>query len=340
MPLIPASIWKIITAAAALKILGPDFRFQTNFYQNHTGDLYIQGRGDPFLVSEEIAVIYQQLKTRDTMPIQRIILDNTAFELTTSQPAGSGRSLNPYDAQNSALAVNFNTIHIIKNTSGTISSAEEQTPTLPIMREAGATLKPGKHRIPLNQEPTQALLYVTQLFQALGPGTTANGQGLIIRQVPPELEPLYSHSSTKKLTTLIAELMLYSNNYIANQLFLTIGAVVSGYPATWEKGQLALQAFLADDLHLNPEEFRVMEGSGLSRQNMITPRAMIVVLDYFQDYADLLPNHQGHRVKSGTLRGVYSYAGYFVKLKKLEPFVIMLNQPRNTRDRIFKLLKN
>ncbi|OKY75133.1 MAG: hypothetical protein BM485_09135 [Desulfobulbaceae bacterium DB1] len=51
---VPASILKIVTALGALHILGPDFRFHTEFYLSPDNDLYIKGFGDPFLTSEEI----------------------------------------------------------------------------------------------------------------------------------------------------------------------------------------------------------------------------------------------------------------------------------------------
>ena len=59
--LIPASIVKIPLAQVALTALGESFRFETHFFRNSAGDLLIRGLGDPFLVSEEIAQIAQQL---------------------------------------------------------------------------------------------------------------------------------------------------------------------------------------------------------------------------------------------------------------------------------------
>jgi len=59
---IPASTWKIATASLAFHILGENFRFQTYFYQDDRGRLFIQGKGDPFLTSEEISRIIPNLK--------------------------------------------------------------------------------------------------------------------------------------------------------------------------------------------------------------------------------------------------------------------------------------
>src|SRR5262245_48134657 len=50
-PFVPASVTKIVTAWLALDVLGGDYRFQTRFYLDDNRVLYIQGGGDPFLVS-------------------------------------------------------------------------------------------------------------------------------------------------------------------------------------------------------------------------------------------------------------------------------------------------
>ena len=44
-------------------------------------------------------------------------------------------------------------------------------------------------------------------------------------------------------------------------------------------------------------------------------------------------------MKSGTLKGVYSYGGYFLDNKDLDCFVLILNQERNTRERVLKELE-
>jgi D-alanyl-D-alanine carboxypeptidase len=81
------------------------------------------------------------------------------------------------------------------------------------------------------------------------------------------------------------------------------------------------------------------EGSGLSRKNTVTPVAMLAVLDTFHPFADLLQEKDGHRIKTGTLEGVYSLAGYLSSGNGLESFVIILNQRKNTRDAVFARLQ-
>ena len=126
------------------------------------------------------------------------------------------------------------------------------------------------------------------------------------------------------------------NNFVANQLFLTIGAHIYGQPATWQKSQQALSNFLLQNIGIAATDFRIIEGSGLSRQTVITPNAMHAVLKAFTPYRTLLPKENRSFIKSGTLKGVYCYAGFNVLGSNTYPFVIMLNQARNARDLILK----
>ncbi|MCK5231379.1 MAG: D-alanyl-D-alanine carboxypeptidase [Desulfobulbaceae bacterium] len=336
---IPASILKIATACAALEILGHDFRFETRFYQNNENDLYIQGFGDPALTSEEISMIMDALKEKNVHYIRNIVLDDSLFE-TAAGPDGSGRHLDPYDAKNSALAANFNTVHITVSQKGTVRSAEPQTPTLALMKKLGKGLKPGTYRLNISNDEQNITRHTGELFRAIQKKKNIPGQGQIIHfHVADNLTPIYIHRSSKKLTSLIESLMLYSNNYIANQIFLACGAKQSGYPATWEKGRNALTRYLHKELGIDKEAVKIYEGSGLSHKNKITPRAMIKILEIFRPNYKLLPLAGNRRVKSGTLTKVFSYAGYFMTGRQPDSFVLILNQDKNQRDRLLDLLE-
>ncbi|MEA2082734.1 MAG: D-alanyl-D-alanine carboxypeptidase [Thermodesulfobacteriota bacterium] len=338
--LAPASIIKIATACAALEILGPDFRFETQFYHNRENDLYIRGFGDPALTSEEISKIIDVLKEKNVHQIRNILLDDYLFDIAVD-PDGSGLRLNPYDAVNSALAVNFNTIHIMVSQEGAVRSAEPQTPTLPLMKKLGKGLKPGVYRLNISTDRKNITRHTGELFQAIQKKKKIPGNGRIIHShVPDDLTPVYIHRSSKKLDSLIESLMLYSNNYTANQLFLTCGAKQSGYPATWAKGRNALAEYLDKELGIDEKSVKIDEGSGLSRKNRVTPRAMIKILEAFRPYYMLLPLADNRRVKSGTLTGVFSYAGYFLTDKQPDSFVLILNQDKNQRDRLLDILEN
>ena len=341
---VPASIIKIATTLAALEILGPAFRFETSFFLDTRDNLYIKGMGDPFLISEEVGAIIRKLKELGCKRINNIYLDNTAFDIKTTADGG-GSSENPYDAQNTALAVNFNTVNVEKSKAGNVTSAEEQTPTLPLMAELAEKVTPGIHRINISWKDTAGgdsaiSQYAGELFRAFQKSENVHGDGKIeLRKAPDILRPFYIHQSSKTLEDIIGPLMLYSNNFIANQIFLAVGAVKHGYPATWEKGRMAVAGYLHGNFNLTGSEMKIIEGSGLSRRNRISPHAMIQLLDSFRPHSHLLPRENGMLLKSGTLNKVYSYAGYFVGSERMDSFVLMLNQGRNTRNKVLLELK-
>ena len=340
---VPASIIKIATALAALEILGPSYHFETSFYRDSLNNLYIKGYGDPFLVSEEIEAIVRKLKELGWAEINDIYLDNTAFDLE-GYTEGSGFSDNPYDAQNSALAVNFNTINIAVEKSGRVVSAEEQTPTLELMSKLAKGLKSGIHRINIckdkNSNDSITSRYVGELFQAFQRQENIVGDGIIVRRKTPEdLVPFYTHRSSKTLEEIIGPLMLYSNNFIANQLFLLLGAHKFGYPATWKKSEKVMTDILQDRYNLSQQDFKIIEGSGLSRKNRVSPHAMMQLLDAFNPYGELLPQENSRSIKSGTLKGVYSYAGYFIENERRDSFVLLLNQEKNNRGQVLDVLE-
>jgi D-alanyl-D-alanine carboxypeptidase/D-alanyl-D-alanine-endopeptidase (penicillin-binding protein 4) len=340
---IPASIAKVATSLAALQVLGSHYRFETYFFIDDQQNLYIKGFGDPYLISEEVERIVKTLRRRGCTRIDNIYLDNSSFDIP-DQADGAGGSDNPYDARNSGLAVNFNTVNVTKDAAGRIFSAEKQTPTLPLMLELAKDLESGTHRINITMEgvggPEIISRYVGELFRAFLQKENIPVQGNIaVKKTPETISLYYRHKSSRSLTDIIPSLMRYSNNFIANQLYLAVGAEQYGYPATWEKSRKAIADIMFRDFHLPPDSIALFEGSGLSRNNRISPFAMLKLLDLFKPYSGYLPVEKERSVKSGTLKGVYSYCGYFHDNGGLDSFVLILNQKRNTRKQLLDELE-
>lgn len=341
---IPASTIKLATSLAALEILGRDFRFETRFYLDDDNNLYIQGTGDPFLTSESIEAVATALARLGIRRINTLYLDDSLFN--SDRPTdGSTTTANPYDAPNGALAVNFNALPVKVHTDGSISSGEPQTPLIPLMHEAAASLSVGQHRMNINSLNVATplplpLRYTGELFQAqFRQEHISVSDNIRQQQVPAHLVPLYIHHSSKTVEKIIEAMLHYSNNFIANQLFLAIGARISGFPASWDKSKAAVTSYLTQQLGLSTKSFTVVEGSGLSEKNRITPEAMLTLLEAFTPYKHLLARTHNTPLKSGTLTGVYCYAGYLQVDGHDSPFAILLNQPQNNRDEILQLLK-
>lgn len=125
-PFVPASVTKIVTAWLAMEVLGGDYRFQTRFYLDDDPVLYVRGGGDPFLSSEELAQLASNLVAEvGKQRLTGIVLDASYYSPDLRIP-GIEDDNEAYNALNSALAVNFNTIHAIRRGKKVIS-AEPQT---------------------------------------------------------------------------------------------------------------------------------------------------------------------------------------------------------------------
>ncbi len=334
---IPASTLKLVTGLTALETLGKDYRFKTDFYIDSSNNFYIKGYGDPYLVSEELSKIAKILKGKGLKGINQIILDATYFE--PIKVPGVSASLNPYDALNSALSANFNTIFIQKNKNGEIVSAESQTPMTELTRTLAARAPYGKSRINLADHPDESLLYVGYLFKAFLDQEGVSTSGKILKgTVSSNAKLFYQHQSSKNLDEVVQAMMKFSTNFIANQLFLILGAEKIGPPANLAKGKQIVTNFLKTNLHLS--QFNVEEGSGISRENKITPADLVKILKAFEKYRSLLPEKLDNiQAKTGTLTGVASLAGYFNSSQyQTVYFAIILNQAGNNREAIAKVL--
>jgi D-alanyl-D-alanine carboxypeptidase/D-alanyl-D-alanine-endopeptidase (penicillin-binding protein 4) len=341
-PLVPASVLKIATVLTALRILGPAYRFRTEFYTDTGDNLYIKGFGDPTLMSEEIGGIVAQLQQRGLRRVQNLYIDTSAFSLAMQVP-GQENSDNPYDAPVGPLSVNFNSVPLRKDAAGRIESGEPLTPTLPIMRQLGQGRPPGRDRVNICAQgcdpDARMAQYAGELFSALLqqasiPVVALGG----VRSVPGQgMQLLYAHHSTRTLREISQSLLHYSSNFMANLVFLSCGAQQFGYPATWNKAQQAVHRELVGQIG-NPAASQIVqvEGAGLSRQNRVTVRALLQLLGAFRPHADLLKKEHGTALKTGTLTGVYNYAGY---LPDGKAFVILLNQQANSRAAVLERLK-
>src|SRR6476620_3605591 len=129
-PFVPASVTKIVTAWLAMEVLGGDYRFETKCYLDDKRVLYVRGGGDPFLISEELAPLATELVAAiGKTPITGIVLDASYYPSNLRIP-GIENTDEAYNALNSALAVNFNTVAAVRS-GNKVRSAEMQTPITP-----------------------------------------------------------------------------------------------------------------------------------------------------------------------------------------------------------------
>ncbi len=382
---IPASIMKILTSLAALHYLGDEYRFQTRFYlssdnnnnsNNNNSDnssnndnsdnsdngnngnngnkntiLKIKGYGDPLLTSETLDKLCHELalilKSLDAVQIKGIVLDQSFFN-PDIKIDGTGNSNNPYDAFTGALCANFNSVFFkYTKTENRYITAESQTPLLPfVLKRIKASASKMKYgRVILSKKESK--LYAGMLIQYFlsKEGITITGD-VKTGNVQQKDTHIYTYKSQYDIKEIIQKLLQYSNNFTANQLFLTSGAARFYSPATVEKGAKAVTGYASEILGL--ENFKVIEGSGLSRQNRISPSDMIRVLEKFKGNHELMLSEKNERFmvplkhrgeykefyKTGTLYGIRTRCGYFKTPQGLYPFVIMINRKGTGYDQL------
>lgn len=359
--MVPASTTKLITALLALQYWGEEHRFYTDFafYPcRHQGNskcvrLQIKAYGDPFLVSEEWAVIARELaeglKANRIDKIETIALVNHWYQEPIVMP-GASSSLNPYDAINGALVANFNSLNALKNETG-FSSAEEQTPWVAaseqIVENAGLKLKPGKsERINTGADFRLNQQYAVELLQALlqQNGIATENTKLLIESAD-KAQPIFQHRhlNSRTLAEVVRPMMKYSTNFIANQIALNLAAEIYGAPATPQKVQQMFNLKLKQQFGWADGDVLFEDGAGLSRQNRINAGQLLQILQAFSPWRNLLPEvEQGVYAKSGSLIGVSTLAGYFYHRQQWMPFVFLSNQrvPYRFRNRLAKSLKS
>ncbi len=394
---VPASNVKLITTAAALRALGPDYTFKTSLYFEGgrsggtlKGNLYLKGSGDPTLVSERMWLLARAVGWRGIRRIEGdLVADDGFFEEEEERRKPEG--IAAYGAISGALSLNFNvaTLYVspgAKKGNRPIVVLDPESEYLKIENMAstgarGTRLTLRVHRADAGEQDTITLngrmplgsrtrryyvsithpwQYTARTFKTflLRRGVSLEG-GVRRGRVPPDAELLLVQES-RPLSAIIADLNKLSNNFVAEQLLRTLGAEVQGEPGSAEKGLAALRAFLWD-LGLPAGSFRLADGSGLSRRNRLSPKALVRVLGHmFGDFrlrpeyvASLsvmgvdgtaerrlggTPAERRIRVKTGLLHRVQALSGYAVTRRgETLAFSILVNDRSCGYDRIRRL---
>jgi D-alanyl-D-alanine carboxypeptidase/D-alanyl-D-alanine-endopeptidase (penicillin-binding protein 4) len=357
-PLIPASTLKILTAYMALQKWGAEHRFYTDFYL-HQGQLWVKGFGDPFITSEELELVALAIKQRlneaqQANRITQIWVDGRFF--AQQSVPGTGNQIDPYNAPVSAVAANFNTVKLRINAKGALESAEEQTPltsvaravadqrAMQVIRSKGAA----GERINLRSSRNAELHFAEILRHKLG---LTSEVGVYQGALPDGADLLYRHYNSKPLTEQLRGALYYSNNFIANQIFLMLPPVGdvsaegrNGVGRDIRASARYVQKYLRQELMWR--NFMVDEGAGLSRTNRLSAAQLLDVLRYFEPNKSMLRAYRyevnGHKVevlaKTGTLKGIRTLAGYFRLQSQDYIFSIMLTEgpPFGHREEVLR----
>ena len=374
VPVNPASVMKLVTTYAALDQLGPAFTWNTPVFTDGTlqggtlsGNLYIQGQGDPKLVVERLWLLLRRVQGLGVQTIAGdIVLDHSAFEPAALDPGSfDGEPLRPYNASADALLVNFKSVvmSFTPDRAAGVARIAYEPPlagvqmqaTVPLAAATAAMAQCGDYRASLQAdlsnpariqfsgvypaacgERVWALAYADPASYATraveGMWKEVGGKlGGRVRdgQVPAGLKPVFQASSPPLAET-IRDINKYSNNVMAQQVFLTLSLQQKG-SGTTEGSRTLLRQWWTQRIGGNSSDIPVMDsGSGLSRDARITAQGLARMLQVawasplMPELVSSLPitgidgtlkRVQGRVVgaahlKTGSLRDVAAMAGY------------------------------
>ena len=332
VPMQAASVIKLVTTYAALDLLGPAYTWATPVFVEGavragvlSGNVYIQGQGDPKLVLERLWLLLRRLQGIGIARIQGdIVLDNSAFEAVATDPAAfDGEPLRPYNANPDALLINYKTVLMTftPDVARRLARVQFDPPLWGVQTQGTVALQSGPcgdYRAALKAaladpariafagaypadcgEKVWPIAYadpasyapraVRGLWRSMGGalnGTVRYGQvPAALLAAPPALEV-----RSAPLAEIIRDINKYSNNVMAQQVFLTLGRDASGSVGTLAASRAVVQrwwqerianktgtaAEAATDASTNAsmEPLNFDNGSGLSRQERISARAL------------------------------------------------------------------
>ena len=210
-PRTPASVIKLLTALLAIEHWGLEHQFVTNVYQQDS-QIWIEGLGDPMLISEELDRFAQALSENLVQPIKVINLNSSLF--ADPLVPGRGTTSDPYNAPLSALAVNFNTV-ALRQVDNEIVSAEAQTPLTDTAVTLARTARLTEKNTRINLQNSN---HAQRHFgQVVAQKLRLEVEIAINQEIPKSAELIYTHRNSNTLKTGLRGSLEYSNNFIANQ---------------------------------------------------------------------------------------------------------------------------
>ena len=328
------------------------------------GNLYIQGQGDPQLVLERLWLLLRRVQS---LGIQRItgdiVLDNSAFFVPDQDPAAfDGEPLRPYNARPEALLINYKSIVMTftPEPAGRVVRVQYDPALWGVQTQDSVPLGNGPctdYRAGLKADfsdplrirfggalpgscgekiwpiayvdpATYAPRAVQGLWLGMGAGLDGSARWGTVPSKLLEAKPLMEWRSPP-LAEVVREINKYSNNVMAQQVFLTLGREGGSGTARAEQSRAVLQKWW--EARIGTEDAPLVDnGAGLSRSERVSARALGLLLQHAYR-SPLMPELMASlpisgidgtllrskaraagsaHLKTGSIQGVNAIAGY------------------------------
>ena len=375
-PFKPASNMKLVTSAVALEKLGPDFRFQTDIFIDGYlqygvlhGNLIISGSTDPILSgyfdSRINDIVRQWVDTLYTLGIQQIrgevILDNSYYV---------GNEVDISDDEN-YVPINFSTVASFSNANSEQLNKVSRVRVIRTHKGAKQVIRRGFRRgSKLKRVQIEPNAYLSDaLFEEFKTRNIIFTEGIEKINYSHNVDRtrwkhVYSHYSSP-LSKILGRTNKNSDNFYADQLLRTLGGEYRG-EATLKKGVEVVKDFLTYTIGVSCTDFVMVDGSGLSHDNKVTPTILVKVMkymkrrsDHFNTYYESLsiPTVDGTlssrihhelatniRAKTGSISGIISLSGYLTTRSGLDIYFSIIGNSyrkktlKRVEDKICKIL--
>ncbi len=388
-PLCPASTMKILTSAAALAHFKPDFTFVTEVFVagmrgGRAQTVYLRGGGDPRLVSEQLFLLTKEVVDKGLEELTGdVVVDDSYYNPSPPLDEADKLGVRSYHAPYGALSLNFNSIKIMiypgprvgaparvlfdppcgyADLRSNVLTTEGDKPAnvsiskqsvvdgeiISVNGEVGVNARPKTRYVNVSYPA----LYAGEVFKQYLIQAGVPVRGRVVKGRTPETAKLLVTFPSQPLAMNVYWLNKFSNNFMAEQISMGLGASIFGPPGTREKGLAALKRYLVS-CGVPESHFQLAEASGLSRSNRISASALVKVLvSAYRDFSyayefvsslsilgcdgTLKDKFAGSglervvRAKTGTLRGVNALAGYWsMGDGRIAAFAVIVNSQQS-----------
>lgn len=372
-PMHPASTLKLVTTAASVDTLGADYTFKTSLYKSTNNDLYFKLSGDPLLSSKNLDKMVKTARDKKITP-KNVYVDDSAFDKVEW---GEGwqwdDALNPLMPKFSVYNLNKNLLKIdaLPTTNGmpaTVSikpnypitymnyattnltqtswmKAEKNPEIANTINILGNVSKAATIYIPLNNPKLNFMLRLADVFK----DSKIEYFGKFTNAKLPKTNVYLVDEVQHGILPMLGLIIKNSDNLVAESLFKAAGAEWAEAQGSFENSKKMLDAYF-EKLGIDAQDIRIVDGSGVSKNNLMTADFMANFLVYlseqdgFENIEMLLPTpsegtlknrmlyfKDNLRAKTGTLADTSAIAGYITsKRGKTYAFDIMINDAKTS----------
>ena len=389
VPLIPASVMKIVTSATAYEVLGEDFKLETKLlYQGKisdkgvlNGDLFIQGGGDPTLGSDGIAkkqdeFLKEWILAVKEAGIKEVKGDIVVLDDLFGYEGISGKWL--WEDMGTDYAPITNGVSIFDNLYKIYLKSDNEKviveKTIPNIKELTFDnevtvsedgkkdiyvrgipfdnnrilrgIMPKNTTVVVNSGIPDPGMFLGEYFKEnlIKDGVKVSGKVVTSRISDKKLKhgEILAVTQSAPLSEILKVLLTRSDNHYAEHIFEILKLKNIDITEFWKNKGINVDALV------------IYDGSGLSCADRLSTKFLTEVLMYMDKtnsgFIDLLPiaGKEGTvakflvetplagnaKIKSGSMSGVQSYAGYIDKDGKKIAFAIVVNHWNGTRQQL------